>query len=389
MSRDVIPLLKVFMPPVDEVLEALHPVLESGWVGEGPKVVELEEAFAKRFDNPHVNAVSTGTMGLDLIAMAIGLGEGDEVITTPLTCSASNLPFARTGAKLVWADVDKETGNIEPYSVGKRVTPNTKAVVVVHWGGYPVDIGSLRQVLKDATDQYIYIIEDAAHANGSYYEGRPVGICNYGLGRHSDFSMFSLQAVKQINSIDGGLVTTYKAEEYEHIRVLRWYGIDRRYRKSSLLGHDDWEIMEIGTKGHMNDVIATIGLVQLSYLDQNLEIRRRNARLYDKELKDVPGILYLPVPLEKQEEVGTKSAYYLYTILVEDREGFIRAMRERSIHTSVVHLRNDTYSVFSKFRKWHLPALDYCDKHQISIPVGHWVTPEDANYITEMIRKGW
>jgi len=388
--KEMIPLLKVFMPPVDEVLDALRPVLESGWIGEGPKVKELEGKFAERFDTTFVNAVCSGTVGLDLIAMLLDIAPGDEILMSPLTCTAGTLPFLRAGAKIVWADVDTETGNIDPNSVSQLITNKTKAVAAVHWGGYPIDMYRLRAAVSQGPGQYINIIEDAAHANGAYYHGRPVGVCNYGLGKHSDFCMFSLQAVKQMTSIDGGLVTTYKAEDYEHIRVLRWYGIDRRYRRKALTGHDDWEIMEVGLKGHMNDVSATIGLSQLPYLDENLEIRRLNAMFYDDKLMNVPGILSLPVPLHEQMKVGTKSAYYLYTIFVEKRDDFIRAMRDRNIHTSVVHVRNDKYAVFSEFKsKECLHNLEYCDKHQISIPVGHWVTSEDAEYIVEMIKKGW
>ena len=329
-------------------LNELRPVLEGGWVGEGPKVREFEIALGKRFKTPFVNAVNSGTMGLEIIASMIGLKEGDEVITTPMTCMATNEPFARTGATLVWADVDPQTGNIDPASVAQKVTEKTKAVVLVHWGGYPADITGIRAAVSKSSN-YIYVIEDAAHANGALYKGNPIGMCNYGLGNHSDYAMFSFQAIKQMTSIDGGAVTCYRAEDYERFRVMRWYGIDRRYRKESLLGHPDWEIRELGYKGHMNDVNATIGLVHLRYLDEVLKKRRRNARIFDEGLKGVSGVKRLPIPLEQQIKEKTISSYYLYTIQVDDRKNFVRALKDRGISTSVVHIRNDRYFVFRKF----------------------------------------
>lgn len=389
MAREQIPIHKVFMPPVREVLEKLRPVLESGWVGEGPKVRDLEIQMGGRFNTQFVNAVNTGTMGLELIAQMIGLGPGDEVISTPMTCTATNIPFARTGVKILWADVDSTTGNIDPYSVAQLLSEKTKAVVGVHWGGYPFDIGLIRNMIQD-TDlpQYVYIVEDAAHANGARYLGKPVGTCNYGLNAHSDFAMFSLQAIKHITSIDGGLVTSYRAEDYERLRVLRWYGIDRKYRKSSISGHADWDIAEFGQKGHMNDVAATIALAQLPYLEEILEARRRNAGIYDQGLKEASGIKNLPYPYRL--DADKQSSYWLYTIQVERREDFIRAMKGRGIDTSVVHVRNDVYSAFRRFNDdRHLENLEDYNLHQVSIPVGQWVSEEDAYYIVDSIRQGW
>lgn len=380
----MIPLHKVFMP-IESIIEA-RKVLGSGWVGEGNRVAELEQKASELLENPFVNALNNGTMGLEIVCKMLDLGPEDEVITTPNTCSATNIPFARTGAKLVWADVDPLMGNIDPRSVAERVTHRTKAVVVVHYGGYPVDIERVRQALKSAP-HYIPIIEDAAHALGARYKHMPMGRCNYGTGQNTDYCMFSFQAIKHINSVDGGLLTCYRAEDYERARTLRWYGIDRKYRRLGCYGYWDWDIRECGFKGHMNDVAASIVAAQLPYLPQILRDRFRNADIYDNGL--LGEDIELPIPVKEQWDSGTVSSNWLYTILVYRRKDFIRVMKERGADCGVVHMRNDIYPVFQGFRRNDLEGLEHYSQKCVSIPVGQWVTEEDAHHIVDMIRQGW
>jgi len=388
----MIPLHKVFMP--DEAAEAVAEVLESGWVGEGKKSEELERAFGKRFGTAHVNALSSGTMGLEMLAHFLDLGPQDEVISTPMTCSATNIPFARKGAKIVWADIDPLTGNISPDSIAERITSRTKAIIIVHWGGFPCDIEGIRRVVDASSHSRPIIIEDAAHAMGAVYRGVPIGRCNYGTNRNTDFCMFSLQAIKHINSGDGGLLTSYRAHDHERLRVMRWYGIDRKHRTvEPTTNYQEWDIDELGFKAHMNDISAAIALTGLPYLGQILWKRRKIADFYDSNfelmgLYNSTGITPPPRFSDLRAE-RTFPAYWLYTIRVERRADFIKYMRENGIDVGVVHYRNDWYPIFKEFRCDNLPNLDSYFNECVSIPVGQWVTREQAEKIIDTIRRGW
>lgn len=381
----MIPLHKVCIP--ESAIDAVAEVLRSGWVGEGPKVVELEEKFSERFGTAHVNAVSSGTMGLELVAHLLDLGPQHEIISTSMTCSITNLVFARTGAKIVWADVDPITGNISPDSIAERITERTKAIVMVHWGGFPCDIEGIRRVADSSVYSRPILIEDAAHAMGAIYKGIPIGRCNYGTNRNTDFCMFSLQAVKHITAGDGGLLTSYRAHNHERLRVLRWFGADRKHRTlDPSTNYQEWDIEECGFKGHMNDISATIALAGLPQLTGILVSRQLKAIEYDEKLK---GIVKLPLSGMGLCKEGTASAYWLYTIRVKRRGDFIAHMKASGIETSVVHYRNDWYPVFKEFRYDNLPDLDTYFNECVSIPIGQWVTAEEQEHIIEVIKRGW
>lgn len=185
-----IPMFKVTMNPA--VDETLLPVLHSGWIGQGPKVAEFETHLWKKFNNPNVLSLSAGTHGLSLALRLAGIKYGDEVITTPLTCQATVMPILMHGGKIVWADV-KEDFNINPVSIEKNITDKTKAIIVVHWGGYPCD---MEEIYNIAENHNIKVIEDCAHVWGSTYKDSVIGDCEY-----SDFAMFSFQAIKHLTSV--------------------------------------------------------------------------------------------------------------------------------------------------------------------------------------------
>lgn len=364
-----IPMFKVGMNP--EMNNDLLNVLHSGWIGQGPKVNEFEKKISKVFNNDKVLTLSSGTHGLSLALRLCGVGTGDEVITTPLTCTATNMPIMMQGADIVWADV-KDDFNIDPESIKKSITDRTKAIVVVHWGGYPCDMDKIFNI---AAFHGIPIIEDCAHAYGSFYRGYAVGDCRY-----SNYAMFSFQAIKHLTSVDGGVLCCADKGSYDKGKLLRWYGIDRESPRTDFRCEED--IIDWGYKFHMNDVCATIGINNMKIAQDNIVTARHNAEFYDKQLSGLNGIELT------QTEDDRNSSYWLYTILVDSRSEFTHMMGRKGVAVSRVHERNDKHTCFSEFRK-DLPGLESIIDRMICIPVGWWVSPEDRSYIVDCIKEGW
>ncbi|MCD6175581.1 MAG: DegT/DnrJ/EryC1/StrS family aminotransferase [Planctomycetes bacterium] len=359
-----IPLFKVFMP--ESVLAPLNEVLMSGYIGEGPKVKEFEQQLGPWFGNPNVLALNTGTSALQLALRLANVGFGDEVISTAMTCTATNEPIMAMGAKIVWADIDPWTGNIDPADVEKKITPKTKAIMCVHWGGYPCELAELNAI---AQKHGIKVIEDAAHAFSGEYHGTPIG-------SHSDFSCFSFQAIKHMTTVDGGALTCRSKDDLERGRLLRWYGIDRASNRKDFRCEED--ILEYGYKFHMNDVAATIGLEQLKFVGETVAKHRANAAAYDKAFADLESIQTLRYEKERN------GAYWLYTLRARDPRKFMAYMKDKQITTSAVHARNDTHTMFQDFRA-NLPGVDEFVSEQASIPVGWWLTEQDRNRIIEAV----
>jgi perosamine synthetase len=359
----MIPLFKVRMPVAVDgpLLETLH----SGFIGQGPKVKEFEAALAGRLDNPRVLTLNNGTSGIHLALRLIGVGRGDLVVSTPMTCTASNMPVLERGADIVWTDINPKTGNMDPESLErmlKRHGDFVGAVICVHWAGYPCD---LKEILDIAGEYGIPVIQDGAHAFGASYQGKPIG----SIG---DFTMFSFQAIKHLTTVDGGALTCSSDIDYERGKLLRWYGIDRENTSGRRDSRIEDDIPEYGYKFHMNDVAATIGLAQLNTVDEVLYAHRENAKSYDAMFANA-GLKHVR-PL--QYEPDRLSSYWVYTVLVDDRESFAAHMTAAGVHVSRVHARNDKHSCFCDSIAVPMPGLEEFDAHQISIPCGWWVTLE-------------
>jgi dTDP-4-amino-4,6-dideoxygalactose transaminase len=365
----MIPLFKVFMS--DTVDNSILKTLHSGFIGQGPVVQKFEEALGKRFSNTRALSLSAGTHGLHLALRLAGVGSGDEVVTTPLTCTASNWPILMQGAVPVWSDI-KDDFNIDPVSVESRINGKTKAIIAVHWGGYPVDLAVLASL---ATKYNLTLIEDAAHAYGASYQGIPIGSCGY-----SRFTMMSFQAIKTLTAVDGGALFCRTKEDYDLAKLLRWYGIDREGPRSDF--RCEQPINEFGYKYHMNDVCATIGLANMPDVEVNLAKTIANANFYNSELLNVHGVRLTQLATDRQ------SSYWLYTIMVENRSEFCYMMASRGIAVSRVHERNDIHPCV-KASHQALPNLEKVIKQQICIPVGWWVTEAQRTFISESIKGGW
>jgi dTDP-4-amino-4,6-dideoxygalactose transaminase len=362
----MIRLFKVHMPKsVDErLLETLH----SGMIAQGQKVKEFEDKLKEYFGNNNVLTVNSATSALFLTLRLCNIQPGDEIISTPMTCLATNVAIPNFGAKVVWADIDPITGLIDPESIEENITDKTKAIIVVHYGGNPCDMDRINLIAKKYN---IKVIEDAAHALGSEYK-------RIKIGNHSDFVIFSLQAIKHITTIEGGILVCKNEDNYKRAKLLRWYGIDRE--KSSYYNKLENDVADYGYKFNFNDVFATIGLEQLKYLDDIVNKHIDNKKFYDSQFEDNEIIKISKLNYEH------KSASWLYIIHIPFRDYFIRYMSEKGIEVSKVHYRNDRYSIFKNSRK-HLPNVDKFFTSQVAIPVGWWITKEDREYIVKTIKE--
>ena len=358
---------------VEPAVNLVRETLESGWIGEGPKVKRFERELRERFGFEYVLALNSGTAGLRLALALAGVGPGDEVITTAMTCTATNTPILEQFATPVFADIQYWTGNIDPSDIEHRITEKTRAILCVHWAGYPCDLIEVHDVAR----RYgIYVVEDGAHALSASYRGVPIGA-------YSPFTMFSLQAIKQLTTADGGLLTLRDKELYEEGKRRRWFGIDRDRRRMGLNGYAHWPQVESGYKYQMNDVAASIGLANLMVIDELLERRHAIADRYHRELQGVPG-----VGLFDRRVDDRTSGDWLFTIHVERRDDFCRMMHDAEIDVSVAHIRNDLHPVFGP-RREDLPNLDRYERSYISIPLHNHLSDDDVTRVIDTIRGGW
>jgi len=342
----------------------------SGYVGQGERVNEFEEQFSKKFNLKNIVSVNSGTSALRLALDLIGVGPGDEVITTPYTWIGTNSVILEQFAKPIFADIQYDTGNIDPQDIEKRITDKTKAIMIVHFGGYPCDLDEIHKISKKYN---LPVIEDAAHALGAEYGGKPIGTI-------SEYTVFSFQAVKHITTGDGGMLVVLDDDKYEEAIRKRWHGIDRKNRKKTLFEDPFIDIKEKGFKYHMNDIAATIGIEQLKYFDSLFKRRQEIAERYTKELKDIPGIKLL-----KYKE-NRKHANWLFVIHVKDRNSFIEYMDSKGIGVTVHNWRNDKYSVFGGEKK-DLPNLEKLDKTLVNLPFYSKLSDYEIGYIIKEIKN--
>lgn len=362
----MIPLVKPYFPDPKVLMPALEDIIYSGYVAEGQPVYDFEDKFKDFIGNPYCLALHSGTDALHLAFRLANIQPGDKIISTPMTAEPTNTSIAMVGGEIVWGDVNPDNGLLDPVSVRQLITPEVKAIVLVHYAGMVCDMDEFYKISNEFN---IPIIEDAAHALGSKYNGKMIG-------NDADYTIFSLQAIKHMTTVDGGFLCVKNESDLDRARRLRWFGLDK---KRSRLEND---IVEVGYKYAMNNVNATIGLVQMKYIKNILSIYIKNGKYFDDQLEGVDG-----VQLVKYSQ-NTDPSYWLYTMKVERRDDFIRMMESEGITASPLHHRNDTHSIFQKSKRI-LPNMDKWYNSFVHIPCGWWVTDEDRNRIAEIIKKGW
>lgn len=353
-------MIDLFRPYVPkEAREAVDEVLRSRFIGQGPKVEEFERVFQSKFSVPYSVALNSGTSALDTAYEILNLGPGDEVISTPLTCTATNLALLRRCVKIVWADILPDTLCINPSDVQAKITEKTKAIVQVHLGGIKADVGLT----------HVPVVSDAAQALGIF---------------NGDFTCCSFQAIKHITTGDGGMLVTDSPKKAHDAKLLRWFGIDREKKIAN-----NWQAYQHrkmtfdielpGTKRHMNDMQAAMGIVGLDHYDEVINYRSRLFGIYLEKLKDLDGISVVD---------GPENKYWLCTVLVERRDDFARKLFEADIDTNVVQVRNDIYKIFGG-KRTKLPVMNELEEKYLCLPIGMHVTDEDVEYITDVIKEGW
>lgn len=357
----MIPLHRVLIAPDAHI--GVNRTLYSGLLTEGPRVKEFE-AKLKGFLGCDVLATNSCTSAIDLALHLCGVGPGDQVISTPLTCSATNTHVLLRGAQLVWCDVDPNTGLATFESIMNRVTPRTKAIIVVDWGGRPVDCDKIRCNLL----RPVPIIQDAAHSFGARCGGGDAH-SNYTSG---DYVCWSFQAIKHLTTGDGGALKVPR-QEIARARALRWFGIDRDIPAKFRFLQD---IPEAGYKYHMNDLSASLGLANFDAAVESLKAYRSNARWYHEALSECKTV-QLPWP-------DNGSSWWFYSLRTPDRFGCIEFLESRGIGCGPVHGRNDVCSAYDMSHH-PLPGVDSYNNSHVAIPCGWWLTKEDLELIAEAV----
>lgn len=368
----MIPLYRVHMP--EGVLDSLRDVLYSGYVAEGQHVRRFEEALGAYVGHPRLTTNDDVSTAILLALYVAGVRPGDEVIASPMACVATNQPVLNLFARVVWADVDAATGNLDPAQIAPLVGARTRAVLYPHWGGDVAEIGDINAV---ARRHGLKVIEDAGEALGAEYDGRKVGATG------TDFTVFAFHAIRHITTGEGAAIAYADPEVAARARRLKRYGIDQatfRDAQGEIDARSD--IPEPGYNSYMTNVAAAIGLVQMRYLEGVVARHRANGEFYDRALAGVPGITLL------RRSPRARSAYWVYTLLAERRDELLRALRERGVYASKVHLRNDLYSCFGAPGR-PLVGLEAFSARYLCIPSGWWVTEDDRERVVEAIRKGW
>ena len=366
-------IITMFAPYMaEDAITQAAAILKSCWIGQGPFVDKFEKEVEKTLGIHHAVAVNCSSSALRLALDLCGVGPGDEVITTPLTCTITNHPILEQYATPVFADIQLDTGNIDPSDIEKRITHRTKAIMCTHWAGYPCDLDELNRV---GERHGLPIIEDASEAFGASYRGRPIGAI-------SRFTVFSFQAIQIITTGEGGMLVASTERDADQARIRRWYGIDRNRRKPNSLGYYDFDITSVGYGYHLTDISASIGIANLASLPMRVKRRREIALSYREAFGRISGIRLLNSVDDRQ----SSNPYFM--MHVNQREEFCRMMSANGIQVSIVHHRNDAYSVFGGLRS-DLPQLDRFARTYIGLPVHTQLTDDDTGYIIRSVQSGW
>lgn len=371
------PLFKVHIP-VEDSLKKIKEVLESGFINEGIQVAELTQKLQEFFETNKLVLVNSCTSALTLALKLSGVTAGDDVISTPMTCVATNTPITTIGANIVWADVNPNSGMLDPKDVEKKITDKTKAVMAVAWAGTPPELLELKRICNEKN---VKLILDAAHAFGAKYN-------NSQIHSWADFTCYSFQAIKHVTTGDGGALISSNEEDYKKSKSLKWFGLDRDLAKdaSGNWKGQQWDvdILEAGYKFNMNNLTAAIGLSQLSHIENIIKKHKRNARIYEKIFHKNKFL----IPAEKPK--FSESSFWVYTMKLKSekisRNELLEKLNEKGICAGVVHVPNDDYTAFSKF-KTHLPGVEEFSSNQFSLPCGWWLNEKDIEHIANLTLK--
>ena len=368
-------MIPVFRPFVGkEEVKAIAEVLNSRWIGLGPKTEEFEQKLAKYLDAKYVVATNSATAALHLALIVAGVKENDEVISPSLTFISTNHVILYQKARPVFCDVREDNLCADVNDIVRKITPKTKAIIVVHYGGFAVDMDPL---MEAARKKGICVIEDASHACGAEYKGKK-------LGTIGDINCLSFHAVKGLAMGDGGAVIVNNKRDADRLKKLRWMGINKDTWERADGGKKySWyyDVEEVGFKYHMNDIAAAIGLVQLKKLDEIIAKKRRIFNRYNKLLK---GIDWLETPREKPDE---KSSFHNYCLKIKKgRNRLGEYLAKKGIATTVHYFPNHYYPMYKKY-SCRLPVTEKIWKKILLLPMYPELKEKDLKYIAGNIKK--
>ena len=342
--------------------KSVKDVMNSGFIAQGAKVDLFEELLQKELKtNTKPVTVNSGTSAIDLALELCGVGVGDEVISTPQTCFASQIGAIHRHARIRWADIDPLTGLIDPKSVKKLVNKKTKSIIAVNWAGKLCDYKKLKTF-------DVPVIEDAAHTLDSFFKKTV---------ERGDYICYSFQAIKVLTCGDGGMVVCPNEEKEKEARLLRWFGLDRTKSESFRCTQN---IKTAGFKYHMNDISAAIGICNISEARLSVEETRKNSKYLIDNIKN--DNIVLPT-------FDDTTSFWLFSlhVLNNRKAEFEKYLAEKDIASSPVHFRNDMYSSISQFREGDLPGVTAFTETQVCIPNGWWLTMFEQEHIIKVLNE--
>ena len=380
------PVRDSYLPPFkhsigeDEINEVVD-TLKSDWITTGPKTFKFEDLFSKKVNSKYAIAVNSCTAAMHLAIIALGIKNGDEVITTPYTFAATAEVITNANAKPVFVDVEKDTYNIDPNKIEEKITDKTKAIIVVHYAGHACEMDKIMDIARKFD---LYVIEDAAHAIGSKYKDKMIGSV-------ADITCFSFYATKNITTAEGGMITTNDGDLADKMRMLSLHGISKdAWKRYSSEGSWYYEILYSGYKYNMSDLQASIGIHQLKKLDQMQDRREEIVDKYNKSFNKLPQII---TPTVKSY---TKHAWHLYPIQINEelltinRNKFIEALKAENIGTSVhfipLHL-HPYYKEKFDFKSSDFPNAFSLYNNEISLPIYPKMEDKDVEDVIFAVEK--
>ena len=365
----------------DDELNRVADVLKSGWWTKGSVTREFEKVFAEYVGAKYAVAVNSCTAAMHIALVAKGIGEGDEVISTPMTfCSTINT-IVHTGAKPVLVDIDSKTGLIDVDKIEAAITEKTKAIVPVHYAGQSCDMDKISAI---AEKHGLFVLEDCAHALSTEYKGKKIG----SMGNACAYSFY---VTKNISTAEGGMLTTDDEELYEKASVISLHGMSKNaWSRYGTKGDWKYEVCDPGFKYNLTDIAAALGIAQMNKLDEMQDIRTEYAEIYNKAFDKIDGITYL-----KDNGLGKNSAH-LYVIQIDknkfdiDRDTFIELLKEYNIGTSVHFIPICMHPYYINnfgYKKGDFPETEKMFEGIISLPLYPSMTREDVMYVIEAVRE--
>ncbi|MDI6840027.1 MAG: DegT/DnrJ/EryC1/StrS family aminotransferase [bacterium] len=367
-------MIPVFRPKMnkEEILPELEKIFDAGWIGLGPKTAEFEEKFADYIGVKYAIGVNSATSALHLANYVLGIKQGDEVVVPSMTFVSTALACLYCGATPVFADVEEDTLCIDPENIKEKITPKTKAIIPVHYGGHAC---KMDEIMEIANKHNLWVIEDNSHGCGGKYKGVMLG--SIGI-----MGCFSFHAVKNLPTGDGGMITTNDKRLYNELKKLRWLGIDKGTWERSSKESYSWEykVDRLGFKYHMNDITAVIGLAQLKVVDEHNLIRRKYAKKYDEAFKDVKWV----VPLVEKDYAY--SSRHIYAVKILMRDELNRYLYLKGISTGVHYKPIHHFKIFGNV-KVNLPITEKVWHKLLTLPLYPDMSDEEFEKIVNEIIK--